>query len=782
MRFRDEFFFTFFAIVMFCSAQLRAQGPGQLTDGSPATTQVQSGEAAEGVESGGYRVQQSIELGYRITDTFGSVPMYDTLVNLQQGPRVLEQSLSMQSTTHEGFFDTLTANSFGWGGDPSNAIRLRVAKYRLYNFTASFRRDQNYFDYDLFANPLNPPTGTPTVNVNNSPHAYYNGRHMYDFGLTLFPQHRFSVTLGYNRNRMEGPSYSSVHEGTEALLYQPINNSYDQFRFGLSWRANKHTMVNFTETIQRNRGDTNYFLSPFNSYSLSNGSPVSLGLSWFNGGSPCAAPIIGGFANPSCNGYLSYSRAQRVRTTVPTEQLTFQSSSINKLDLTGTFSYSNANMSTPVNELFNGLITRTGERVINTNGTRSRADWISVVADAGATYHLMDKVRVVDNFRFRNFRVPGIVNLLQLSLFNDATVAPPGSLLFPPAVPPSALPNHGASSAPADVVNESYNRFVGQDMKQNEVQLQIDTAQYFGFDVGYRYTHTFDHNYWTSIANNNIFYPPLPNRGDCAGLPLNPDGSCTFTGLFDSETDATTINEHTALAGVWLRPRPNFRINGDVEFGYADAFLTRIDPRHVQRYRAQASYTPRGWLNLGANLNIIENRNHTGDINYGMHSRNFGFNALVAPKERFSFEAAYNYSAFLQNSNVCYVASAAAPGSFPCVNGAGLLEVLANYNSHTHFGETNIMFKPVKRAALRLGYSITDVSGSTLILNALQPLGPLNSRFQAPLASVDVEIYKGLSWRGGWNYYQYGEGSFTGPTSPRYFHANIGTIAFRYSF
>jgi hypothetical protein len=94
----------------------------------------------------------------------------------------------------------------------------------------------------------------------------------------------------------------------------------------------------------------------------------------------------------------------------------------------------------------------------------------------------------------------------------------------------------------------------------------------------------------------------------------------------------------------------------------------------------------------------------------------------------------------------------------------------------------NLMFKPVKRAALRLGYSITDVSGSTLILNALQPLGPLNSRFQAPLASVDIDIYKGLSWRGGWNYYQYGEGSFTGPTSPRYFHANVGTIAFRYAF
>jgi hypothetical protein len=81
-----------------------------------------------------------------------------------------------------------------------------MSKYRLYNFDASFRRDQNYFDYNLFANPLNPTNVTPVVLVNNSPHAYYSGRHMYDFGFTLLPQHRFSLDLDYNRNHVTGPS------------------------------------------------------------------------------------------------------------------------------------------------------------------------------------------------------------------------------------------------------------------------------------------------------------------------------------------------------------------------------------------------------------------------------------------------------------------------------------------------------------------------------------------------------------------------------------------------
>jgi hypothetical protein len=159
----------------------------------------------------------------------------------------------------------------------------------------------------------------------------------------------------------------------------------------------------------------------------------------------------------------------------------------------------------------------------------------------------------------------------------------------------------------------------------------------------------------------------------------------------------------------------------------------------VQRYRAQATYTPRAWLNLGANFNIVEQRNHTSDINYAMHNRNFGVNAVVAPQEKFSFDFAYNYSAYLQNNNICYIGTVVAAGSFTCTFDDSLLEVLGNYTNHTHFGEFSLMFKLVHRVMVRVGYSITDVNGSTLILDPLEPLGPLASRFQQPLGAIDVE-------------------------------------------
>ena len=88
----------------------------------------------------------------------GSGDMYDTLVNLQTGPRILDQTLSMHSIDHQGLlFDDLYVNSFGWGGEPNNALRLRADKNKWYNLQSSFRRDQSFSDYDLLANPLNPP-------------------------------------------------------------------------------------------------------------------------------------------------------------------------------------------------------------------------------------------------------------------------------------------------------------------------------------------------------------------------------------------------------------------------------------------------------------------------------------------------------------------------------------------------------------------------------------------------------------------------------------------------
>ena len=111
---------------------------------------------------GGYAIHQSTDLGGHSRYS-GSTSMWDTLVNLQSGPRILSFSLNMRSVDQHKtpLFDTLMTANYGYGGDPINTTVLRVSKGRIYDFSGSFRRDRQYFDYDLLANPLIPRERSP---------------------------------------------------------------------------------------------------------------------------------------------------------------------------------------------------------------------------------------------------------------------------------------------------------------------------------------------------------------------------------------------------------------------------------------------------------------------------------------------------------------------------------------------------------------------------------------------------------------------------------------------
>ena len=108
------FYVVFAMCVLPWSAFAQQTSTTSETSSKPEVTQV------------GYVIHQSTELGYRFQSRTGSDAMYETLVDLHQGPRILEQSLSMRSQDNHGLlFDNLSINSFGWGGDPENVLRAR---------------------------------------------------------------------------------------------------------------------------------------------------------------------------------------------------------------------------------------------------------------------------------------------------------------------------------------------------------------------------------------------------------------------------------------------------------------------------------------------------------------------------------------------------------------------------------------------------------------------------------------------------------------------------------
>ena len=761
----------------------------------PAAWSQSSGAPASSpgeVTFGGYRIHQSIEAGYRVSDETGNGSMFNTLVNEHQGPRLFGQTLSMRSETAAGQpFDDLFVNSVGWGGDPNNYLRMRVSKHDWYDFRATFRRDQDYFDFNLLANPLNPSSSTPAVTVDNSPHQSATRRRMSDVDLTLLPHSWVTFRLGYSRNNMTGPSYTSLHEGTDAQFLQIWNTTANNYRLGVDFKWLRNTVLSYDQFLSYYKGDTGDQINVF-PYALASGQAVNLGLPFNTGASqPCATPLLaGGDVNPACNGYFAYSRFQASRNSFPTEQVSLRGNYFHRLEVTGSFNYSSGDVQLPVySEFFDGLITRSRMRTSQEGGS-SIAHRVNSGADTGVVFRVTDRLRVVDQFRFVNFRLPGTRDYVVGSLFGATLLSTP-NVFDPSTCPPpytaATCPQHNSSSG-ADLTAVDDVNLLKQDSKSNTTELQYDLTHKISGRLGYRFQRR------TIFQSSNdlqalTFYPALPNRGACAGLPL-VNGVCT-TSAASSSADTAEINGHSLLAGISLRPSRELRANFDTEQFYADHSFARISPRKESRYRMSGSYMPVRWAVFGASANLLSNSNEDELTNYRGHSRNYGFNASVNPRARFGVDLAYNYADVMQDGLICFNDTPPTGVVLPVVTNAGDCSGLdpANplltssyYENNTHFGTAAVMIKPAPRVTTLFGYSITSVGGKTPQFNILQSLGSLAYNYHQPVASVDVDLAHNFAWHAGWNYYQYGEKDFVGPTLPRYFHANDVTLSLKYAF
>jgi hypothetical protein len=562
------------------------------------------------------------------------------------------------------------------------------------------------------------------------------------------------------------------------------------------------TNISYDQFFQYYKGDA-FLVDENMTFALSDGTPVDLGLI-FNtaAGQPCATPFLAppnppGTVNPTCNAYLSYERFGPARSSYPTEQLSFQSSYFKNLDLSGRLVYSSSDGKVPVyDEFYQGLVTRTRQRQFDITGPAG-TERISVSGDFGVTWRVTDKLRMVDMFRFASFRIPGLAATTEQSLFGTSMLVAPN--VFDPATCPppytaATCPQHNASSD-ADVISELVNKFLKQELKSNLIQLEYDFSKRFGARLGYQNRHR-------SIVmgegdkSDSLFFPTVPARGACAYLPAPappntlppgcvqlPDGSIegTVVNEFELEPDFT-INEHSALFGIWARPTDAFRLSYDMELMSADNSFTRISPRQLQHYKLRASYRPVNWAVVGMSFNIIENRNNVTEINNLQHNRSYGFSAALEPNDKFGFDFGYDYNGIFSQSNICFVGSLQPPGTSPCPGAAALLQQISLYNNQAHFGYFSAMWKPLKRLTTNLGYAITSTKGETLILTPNAPAGPLAFNYHKPYGGFAVDLSRGFTWKAFWNYYGYNEKSVADATGARDFRGNMVTMSVRYAF
>ena len=796
----------------------------------PSRAQDNSSEQ-KGVDSGDYNIQQTVEFGYRADWINGNQNTYNTFVNLGPGVRLFSYTLEMRSIDHRGLlFDNLSSSNFGYGGDPNDVSRLHIDKNKWYDFQLLFRRDKNFWDYNLFANPLNPASSKPAIALTSSPNAMDLVRRMQDYNLTILPQSRVRFRLGYSRNVDEGPSLSSYDGGTLPQLTTSVRTTANTYHAGVDFRFLPKTTLSYDQFLEYFRQD-NVTTDQNLTYLLPGSVPVDLGIVWNTAGStPCATPFpttTPGFANPGCNGYLSYSNVGRPRNFMPTEHFSFRSSYFTNLEMSGSVGYSTSNNQiADFNEITRGLTSRT-DTSGSTNSGPATAKRISVNADWSGIYSVTDKFRIEDTFRYDNWRIPGLWDAVEGNQFSIFGPGFPSMLLpvaqFTPAtfntICPSpynatTCPQHASGSGP-DIETEINSTFLGQDLKENTVQFQYDFAKRFSGQIGYLYANRKIAEFSAAFDTGEIYFPGGPTgtaanlhlaaRGDCAFpappapqvLPakcaLQQNGSIIAVGLDaggDTIRNITDINEQAALMGFTARPIDSLRITGDFEFGYNDFAFTRTSPRQVQSYKIHANYTPRQWINLDGAIDIQENRDNVYQVNSIEHGRSYSFVTVLSPNPKLSFDLGYTYTDIYSQAQACFAATGTGVPAYPACPIAGSpvpLGALSFYSSSQHFAYGDVMWKPGKRITANLGYAGTFVGGNTLFLNPLQPAGTLAFNYQKPYATLTFDLYRGLSYKTAWNYYGYdgkAPSALTGlaPIGSQDFNGSTATFSVLYAF
>ena len=813
----------------------------------PLTASAQQEEEQKGIEQGNYNIKQSIEFGGRFTNFSGDFQAYDTFVNLQQGPRLLGFTTEMRSLDHHAtFFDRLYFSNFGYGGDPNDVSRLRISKNKWYGFDALFRKDENFWDYSLQANPLNPtltfangPAGYGGAGTNActacvigvSPHLFNTRRKLGDYSLLVLPDSKVRFRAGYARNTVEGPGLSSIHEGTEQFLLDNYKTTVNTYRFGIDFRLLPRTNISYDQIWNYYKADTG-ITDPFENplFVVANAAkgPIPLDLGWsLNAGAnqPCGATFqIAGpgltvpagtpIVNSTCSAALSYSNQRRTRTNTPTEQLSMQSNYWKDLDLSAHVAYSGGDTNVfDYNETLNGRVSRTNVRNDTFTGPVS-GHRVAANADFGATWHVVGNLSFLDSFHFANWHNPVQFLSSECSFFSPNLLTPANVFSTAATLPLSCaapadgnttaggIPVHSTSSGP-DISILSVSQFLKQDEKTNLAELEYQFTPRLGGRLGHRYRSRTIAD--ASLASGTFVFfpnlqnsrtPPAPyNTGTCpVANNVGANGPCFLTMAPTADGTETQIHENAAVVGVWARPVDNLRVSFDAEIAKADNTFTRITPTETKEFRLRSKYKAASWLNLNGSVYVWLGRNPEVTINNEQHNRVYGISAILQPTEKYGMEIGYDYNDVFSQILICYISVAAGqpgPGIQACPNGPGLTQQLSTYTNKSHYGYLDFTATPIRRLTARLGANLTGTIGSQLRLDpqALIPnqvTGPLNSKWLHPFGGFDYQFAKNWTGKAFWDYYGYHEDPTTGAVqdvfAPRNFRGNLVTLSVRYAF
>lgn len=753
------------AILAICTATSSFSQQGQTTQSVAARPAAEKKAPPVPKEKtvGTYTMHSSVELGGIVSQRDGSRAMWSTMVNEGTGMRMLNESLELRTTnpSKTPFFDTLTTTSMGYGGEPISVSYLNASKGKFYDFTGSFRRDRNYFDYNLLANSLLSAANAANpvlVPEPDSLHLFNTVRRNTDATFTLFPVSRVSFRIGYNHNTHEGPTYSTIHGGGDVQVTQYFRNALDTYTAGLDYKLAKRTTLSYDQFFGLYRGDSYYQLAP-TPFTLANGAPTSLGVNTLatakcNG----TVEVSGGVVNPYCSQTLVQSQIAPTRTTFPTEQFRFSSHYWDKVSFNGRLSYSgDVSNVNHFNETFNGFLSRTFNRQeIDTggyaNGRLAHNKRSSLDGDFGVEAELSSYFAVSDSFNYRYFRTAGN-DILVTTLWGTTTDHPNAENVNTPltAFTPQTTTTPGGGS-------------INQKIQRNTILGVVTLTRQFKFSGGWR----FDNRHITDPGDDLKWH----QNGLILGASVNPSRAFRLNVNFD------TLNWKSADANT--TPSNTY---------------TREAPDKVYHVRARATVNPAKWINFAVTANDFSGKNNDSLVNHLEHSHDFSFATQITPSEKFSFDLNYAHDDVFSETNLCYVFTPNANYGVPagavdragtCANttlAASTPDYLGNgsYDAPVNFFSGAITWAPSKYLLYNGGARVTDTNGTAEFLNPLMVPGALQSKVVSPFSDLVVNIAPQWAWHGNWVHHGYDEAGAAGPAA-RSFHGDVVTLGVRYAF
>ncbi len=199
---------------------------------------------------GGFNNQGSVTVGYRFDDVKGYVPMYQELLGLEKGFRLMDFNVFGEAQKGVNpFADSYSISMTGLGGEPFETGQVAVSKSHLYDFRANWRQSYYYSNQnDNLVLPVAAVVAGLSKGLTNN-HDWGTVRKFGSADFTLHATNNLRFNFDYYRTTDSGPAFTTEsldffnspgYWGTFAranpfYLYAPIDDNTNRFTGGIDY-------------------------------------------------------------------------------------------------------------------------------------------------------------------------------------------------------------------------------------------------------------------------------------------------------------------------------------------------------------------------------------------------------------------------------------------------------------------------------------------------------------------------------------------------------------------